>query len=311
MSWTLRTCWLLLGLLLGGATHAQDGTCARQLFKTMGQLSQTVEAGEFKLWYATQGDHALKDTRDLNANGVPDRIDDLLLQLRAARDLYSGVLQLTAPLQQPRYAQARHINVYILAMRKGNGLAFHEPVQSRPSRKSEPQPCGLRIYVNHELDPSRNLTPAHELFHLYQYGYAMFKRPWYLEGMARLMETAFSGPERLQRYQQASTRALNCKDVIGESYSAVRFWWEQEDGQSAVVIPESLMKLRYSTGLPVFTNQTFKHGGMVKKVLEQLGSLSKDMALQRDLQPYRWPLRVQGSQDFDEPMCQALTRILP
>ncbi len=311
MSGKVKACWLLLGLLFGSVAHAQDNTCSRQLFKSMGELSHTVEAGEFKLWYATQGPHALADTQDLNGNGVPDRIDDLLLQLQAARDFYTDVLQLTPPLQQARYAQAQGINVYVLAMRKGNGLAFHEPVQSRPSRKADSQPCGLRIYVNHELDPSRNLTPAHELFHLYQYGYAMFKRPWYLEGMARLMETAFAGPERLQRYQQAVLGPLTCETVMAESYSAVRFWQEQQDSSAAVQIPPSLTALRYSNGLAVFTNHSFIHGEMVKQVLEELGSLSKSMAQQHDLPLYRWPSRVQGSKDFDAPMCQAITRILP
>lgn len=305
----LKAVCLSAVLLFGAVVHAKETHCARQVFKSMEQLSHTVEQGEFKLWYATQGKHALPDTQDLNGNGVPDRMDDLLLQLQAARDFYSDVLHLTPPLHQPRYNQAHTINVYVLAMRKGNGLAFHEPVQSRPSRKADSEPCGLRIYVNNQLDPSRNLTPAHELFHLYQYGYAMFKRPWYLEGMARLMETAFAGPERLQRYQQVSSGPVSCQDVVGESYSAVRFWWEQQDAD-AIEIPASLNRLRYTDGTPVFTNQSFKHGEMVKRVLEELGDLSRNTAQSMDLPSYRWPVREQGSKDFDAPMCQALAKVL-
>lgn len=306
----LRASCFCVGLLLGGGASAQENSCARQVFKSLGELSHTVEQGEFKLWYATQGKHALPHSQDLNGNGVPDRIDDLLLQLQAAEDFYSDVLSLTPPLLQPRYVQARNINVYVLAMRKGNGLAFHEPVQSRASRNADSEPCGLRVYVSNQLDPSRNLTPAHELFHLYQYGYAMFKRPWYLEGMARLMETAFAGPGRLQRYQQASMGSASCETVTAETYSAVRFWWEQQDAEAAIEIPISLSGLRYSNGMPVFTNDSFHHGNMVKQVLKEMKALSRSAAESLGLPDYRWPAHLQNSKDFDASMCQAVGRVL-
>ena len=70
------------------------------------------------------GRDALKYQYDSSGSGVPDSIKDIAGQLQAAKYLYSSVLGLRFPLQQKIYAQARQINVYVLQLPKGNGLAF-------------------------------------------------------------------------------------------------------------------------------------------------------------------------------------------
>ncbi len=65
--------------------------------------------------------------------------------------------------------------------RKGNGLAF-DRVAAETMSDGRKLPCGLKFVLNAALEPARNITPAHEFFHLYQYGYAVFKQKWYLEG---------------------------------------------------------------------------------------------------------------------------------
>ncbi len=118
------------------------------------------------------------------------------MQLQAAKYLYSHVLGLRFPLQQKIYAQARQINVYVLQLPKGNGLAF-DRVAAETMNDGRQLPCGLKFVLNAALEPARNITPAHEFFHLYQYGYAVFKQTWYLEGMARWMENSFKAPEKI------------------------------------------------------------------------------------------------------------------
>lgn len=313
----LNLMWRALqgGLLLAALAHparAEDGGCRPLLFKAQAQLPHSVTRGDFKVWYATQGEHALARQEDTDGNGVPDRVDDLLTQLEAANRFYSEVLALTPPLAQPRYARAEVINVYVLAMQRGNGLAFHEVVQERPARRAAAGPCGLRMYVNRSLSPSHNLTPAHELFHLYQYGYAMFKRAWYLEGMARLAETAFAGPARLQRHVAGATGQPRCEDVWQESYSAVRFWWGlgADDGSDDVPIPAELRALRYHDGSAVFGVERFQRGSIVKPVLEQLRQRSEVLAGQHGLAPYRWPSRMQANALFDPEICGAVEEAL-
>ncbi|MGG4605919.1 hypothetical protein ACLPHM_14095 [Paenalcaligenes sp. Me131] len=300
-----------VALLAMGRSYAESESCAQQVFKSMQQLSHSVVQDGFTVWYATQGEHALTKIEDLNSNGIPDRIDDLLLQLIAAKNFYSNVLHLVHPLQQARYDSAETIHIFVLSMKKGNGLAFHEAVQLRPSRLEAPEPCGLRIYINNQLDASRNLTPAHELFHLYQYGYVMFKRSWYLEGMARLVETAFAGPNRLGRYMHSLDESVPCDAVMEESYSAVRYWWglANRHEKTRIVVPTSLRSLRYSNGVPVFSGHEFMHGEIILKALEELEHLSEITSQRLGLPRYRWPTRVQGANDFDSSMCDALETI--
>ena len=48
----------------------------------------------------------------------------------------------------------------------------------------------LTIDIDRDIG-TRNLTPAHELFHAFQNGYTLFKNAWYTEGTARWAENAF------------------------------------------------------------------------------------------------------------------------
>lgn len=107
-------------------------------------------------------------------NDIPVVINDLLLQLHSADKYYSQDMGLTPPLAQQRYQQAEFIDVYVVAMEKGNGLAFDEVVANKSSQQAEPYSCGIKMRINSTLQPSRNVTPAHELFHLYQYANSMF-----------------------------------------------------------------------------------------------------------------------------------------
>lgn len=71
------------------------------------------------------------------------------------------MLGLRFPLQQKIYAQARQINVYVLQLPKGNGLAF-DRVAAETMSDGRQLPCGLKFVLNAALEPARNITPAHE-----------------------------------------------------------------------------------------------------------------------------------------------------
>ena len=159
------------------------------------RLEKTHVVDDFHIYYSLQGKDALRYPQDSTGDGVPDVIKDIGRQLQAAQYLYTSRLGLRSPLRQKIYAQARQINLYLLALPKGHGLAF-DRVAAETMSDGTALPCGLKIVLNAGLQPARNVTPAHELFHLYQYGYAVFKQRWYLEGMARWMENAFRAPEK-------------------------------------------------------------------------------------------------------------------
>lgn len=174
----------------------QESRCVKGSILLNHRLEKEYVEDDFHIFYSLQGRDALKYQYDSSGSGVPDSIKDIAGQLQAAKYLYSSVLGLRFPLQQKIYAQARQINVYVLQLPKGNGLAF-DRVAAETMSDGRQLPCGLKFVLNAALEPARNITPAHEFFHLYQYGYAVFKQKWYLEGMARWMENSFKAPEKI------------------------------------------------------------------------------------------------------------------
>ena len=281
--------------------------CKSMHFKQISELDQVVIHGSFQVHYATRGSQKLGNLHDRNKNDIPDVIEDLILQLQASEQLYSEILGLTPPLHQPRYANAHHINVFVVAMKKGNGLAFDEVVNDRKGGDRPDTGCAIRMYISRDLEPSSNVTPAHELFHLYQYGYAMFKRSWYLEGLTRLLEEPFVG-ERKRRQATKNSAPLACHDVLSESYSASRYWRNRSEtlDLEPIDIPNDLLSLRYVDGRPVFKEQSINSGKFISSVLESLQRASARSSESADLPLYRWPEKTQRSSQFDQKICAAI-----
>lgn len=299
---TIYTAFLLV---FSTHTVADDGGCKTLIFKELNALPHKVESYPFRVWYATEGKNALKTpTADPAGNGMPVVINDLLLQLHSADTYYSQNMGLTPPLLQQRYKQAEFIDVYLVAMEKGNGLAFDEVIANKSSREAERHSCGIKMQINSALQPSRNVTPAHELFHLYQYANSMFKARWYLEGMARWVEQAFRGVSP----RDAKAVAPNsCTEVYDESYTASRYWQDLASRQQAadIVIGPDDIKLTYSDARPVFKDHAFKNGAAVKNIFNSLNTASLEVSKEVGLPPYKWPEKTQRSAKFNTEICEA------
>ena len=69
----------------------------------------------------------------------------------------------------------RRANQCLCAATAENGLAF-DRVAAETMNDGRQLPCGLKFVLNAALEPARNITPAHEFFHLYQYGYAVLNK---------------------------------------------------------------------------------------------------------------------------------------
>ncbi|MGO3127721.1 MAG: hypothetical protein ACTIJY_06590 [Luteimonas sp.] len=273
----------------------------------MAHLDRVHEAGAFAIHYTTRGEHALASSADLDEDGIPDAIQDIATQLVAASAYYSDVLGLRFPLAQPRYAHAGRIRVFVVSLRQGRGVAYDEVVRETSSRTSVTLDCGLKMLIDRNVAADRNATPAHELFHLYQYGYAMFKRSGYLEGMARWLESAFLGDAASSRGDVAVDKE-SCVDVMSRSYAAAGFWRGRGSTQPglASALPPSLRRARYVGGAPVFRVATFEGGYAVRPVLEALQSASAAASVDMGLAPHDWPEALQRSARFDSTICRAV-----
>ena len=290
-------------MLAPSATEEGAGICRPVHFPALSELDQHYSVDEFRVHYAVRGSHALDSLEDADHNGRPDRIDDLALQLLAARTLYSQFIGLRHPLEQARYAKAGRINVYVLALKRGNGQAFDEVVSEQV--RGQRMPCGLRLFIDHRLRPSRNLTPAHELFHLYQYGYSMFKSSWYLEGMARWVESFFRAAPPAAMLKEA---AMTCEAAYAKRYAASTFWRQRAaaSGEAARALPSSLRAARFTDGRAVIEVDRLQGGGFLLDALQALERTSAAVAKTQGLPLYDWPESVQQSAQFDSVICSAV-----
>lgn len=263
-------------------------------------LDRLLHSGMFEIRYTVVGKNAINNQDDVNRNGVPDDIDDLSRQLDAAYDYYVDVLGLTPPLSQPRYRRADRIEVLVEKIPQRTGVSFDEAV-----REAGQSNCELMIVVSAHLEFRRNPTAAHELFHLFQYGYAMFKVPWYLEGMARWIEAIFTSETNMSPHR--SSTPLRCEDVLDQSYRASLFWRSAAQFASPrrnASLPRRFRDNHYVNGRPVIADGSFS-GGIIRPVLEHLQRAS--LQVSRDgLSDFDWPEDVQKSHRFDFLMCRSV-----
>ncbi len=172
------------------------------------------------------------------------RREDIERQLAAADVLYQEVLHLTPPLEMPRYQQADFVMVILRTDQTRGGQAYDEVVRN----PSVPE-CHIRMALGGQVDAAHNLTPAHELFHLYQNAHMMFKQAWLHEGLARWSESLFRGGGQPAPALPADSDALEA--VMQSSYAAAAFWqrlFYLLDAQGDVAVPETLINQRYLNG---------------------------------------------------------------
>lgn len=269
--------------------------------------THSVAEGVFRVFYTTEGKHAVPPD-DRNGNGVPDRVDDIFVQLKAADWLYQTQLNLVPPLKHPRYAQSDGIEVHIQHFDQGTGLAFDEPTKPNWYEGQSSKAFTLKIKIGSQVDPRLSTTPAHELFHVYQYAYSPFKTKWFTEGMARWLEEPFSRQTQFAVPPSPST----CRELTGMAYNANGFFAQlaerQVSGFDRAAIADEYRQFVYSDGSPVIRIQSVYKFRPVKTWLERAAELGARESRRLGVVEGKWPETLQRSAQFDLTLCEALTK---
>jgi len=163
----------------------------------------------------------------------------------------------------------------------------------------------LTIALTNKWQPP-NLTPNHEVFHAYQYAYTFFKNPWYLEGMAHSMETAF-------RRGEVQTEVLprdhgQLEQVLTRSYGADLFWNRLMylcDSACSGSAPATAWK-----GGAYTPRSQFCGGRLVRSTLEQYQMIDKEAAQTRGIDPADWPEKEQRSPKNNPFLLRGLRRTI-
>lgn len=251
---------------------------------------------EFSIYYDLEGKAALLHQQDVNSNQIPDVVEDMMTQLIVSRRLLTDLLGFKHPLQQPRFEGVSSIRVRLVDMESGHGVAFDEPHRFPDQKGTET--CSLLIKMSRRLDAT-SYTPVHELFHLYQYGYAPFKTRWFLEGSARWAESLLNNRTLTS---EAIPNASQLNEFFQRTYDAGRVWQAlamRSDPLGEMRLPDDLKSLRYLNGSSVIADSQFYGASFVKRVLEQFADYGLQVSQTEQIDPYHWDEQRQKSQQFD------------
>ncbi|MDP2793073.1 MAG: hypothetical protein Q8O25_03160 [Sulfurisoma sp.] len=289
-----RATFLCLCLLAPGLALSLPAAAADTGWKAPREaLDQRHVAGVFRIHYTTTGGNAIRGDAAAAAT-LALRLGE---QLERAHRFYSDVMKLTPPLGNPRYPQARAIDVHVIELEGRKGSAGDEPIVYRYRHFDDFTPA-LTISISNRWTPG-NLTPEHEVFHAYQYGYTFFKNAWFLEGMANGMEAVFraraSGTAPLPQDAAALRRLLD------QSYGAGSFWnrlMRLCDADCPQAPPETAERR-----VPHVCGAHF-----VKRFLEELRTTDKLAARARGIDPRDWPEEEQRSERNNAWLLDSLAR---
>lgn len=272
-----------------------------------------------RVFYSTEGAAAVSP-EDSNENGVPDRVEDIARQAWAAHDLFCGVLDFPDPLESERYPGVTCIQISVVPrerIKDRNGVAYRVAQRARSIPEGSPEDRAIVAAVALNVDPRKNLTPAHEVFHLIQYGATFFGNRWYLEGMARWSEQGLGkgGLKDAAIVPRFPQRDEDRDRLYRESYEAARLFWnplvERVGGESTLPsgrIGERLAGLTYTDGSPVLADRDLSGAAFMRSVLLELGR-ADDRAF-RELGYGEWKLDKQNSKRNDPHIYNAVMDVL-
>jgi hypothetical protein len=278
---------------------------------------QVHRVDDVRLFYHTEGQHAV-DAVDVNSNGIPDQVEDIMTQVRAARKMFVEVLGFPEPLKTDRFREARFIDISFRHkdVLKMNGVAYDE-LQRYNKPGDPPGTLSIAFTVATTVKAPANLTPAHEFFHLIQYSTTYFKNRWFLEGTARWSERAL-GKGGLGAARVISTWPLpeaRKQEISAMTYDASEHLWNPLASQTGKdsTIPDSpalkqLQSMTYTDGTAVLKDLQLTGWAFIRDVVLELGQID-DIAF-RELGYDRWSEENQRSVKNDAYLFRAIEHVI-
>jgi hypothetical protein len=307
---------IALGLLL--PVFASISVASAQ---QLSPLNEHYVLDPIRVFYTNEGQSAVSQD-DVDQSGVPDQVENVAKQVWAARKLFCDVLEFPDPFESERFKGVTCIQVFLrdrAEINGVNGVAFSAAQRARSIPEGKPDDRALVMAVSIQLDPIKNVSPAHETFHLVQYGATYFKRSWYLEGQARWAEHALAEdgigeikfsprgpwPQRPQQLQQLPELGSKSEWVLWNPIAART---DKSGVLSERKLGEELVGLRYSDGSPVLRDHSLYGPEVMRDILIELGK--QDDEAFKDLGYDKWSGENQGSDKNDPYIYRAIMDVL-
>lgn len=312
LSFRVRLDFRALGLA-AAALMTVTSPVGAQLPAAPKPVDKVHQAGRIRIYFQTEGKDAVNPA-DLNHNGVPDQVEDAATQTRAAYMLFVDTLGFPDPFKADRFHSAAFLDIRFRNKEElgSNGKAYDE-LQRFNRAGDPPKTLSLAFNLATSVNPSSNLTPSHEFFHIIQYSVTFFKNRWFTEGTARWSERALglgaSGPVRYDGPWPLPDEKRTA--LFGMAYDASENFWNalaiKDDPEGR--IPESsvsteLKQLTYVNGTKVLQDLKFNGWQLLREVLRELDK-ADDVAF-RELGYDRWSEANQTSERNNPFILQAV-----
>jgi hypothetical protein len=285
-------------------------------------LEKVYLINEFRIFYSLKNKHNLpsKHKKDINKNNIPDFIDDIALQLVASSKLYTDILGFTHPLKSTRYKEiVKYIDVHILKCQTGGAGDAIINYNYKNTNVSRSKALSINLPNNLKY---HSLTPAHEMFHLIQNGYTMFKNSWYTEGTARWSEKLFlKGNGKTYKLPRPynSDDSINSiygtkqleKYILYKSYSVYRYW--NRMGKLAThneLFEIKNIKNKYVDGDIIIKGNNKMGSEFIKKFFEKLEEYDKFASKSKGYSKYDWKESDQKSKQNNVYILKAIKNTL-
>lgn len=303
----------LFSILHFGFYVNANADCDSSSPSVVAQLDHVYYASSnLRIFYTKSGENALQFPVDKNKNKVPDYIENIAIQANSIRQAWT-LLGYQDPLKSPRYKErVQYIDIQIQQL-NGLGLAFDEPHRhvNNPLKQNA---CALVILISNNIP---NLTGnssvvAHELFHLYTYGYTMFKQPWLAESLAAWSEGIIR-KGKIGAYGQR-TLPENEEDfnkyILQRTYKTSQLWNRLtvliDTSNEELRLPSPLLEMKYTDGQSVFQDPYLKGTFFIRTFLENLGKQDQQIAHLNNWDLYRWKEGDQKSARFNQQVLNTL-----
>ncbi|MDF1875014.1 hypothetical protein JHD48_04620 [Sulfurimonas sp. SAG-AH-194-I05] len=259
-------------------------------------LDKIHQVNEFRIFYTLHGVNALEDNTDLNNNNIPDIIENIGLQLDTANQLFHNIFEFERPLVRSRYKNTvKYIDVHILSLgyngNSGDAVILYDYKIIKENTKS------LSIAISNKIQFD-NLTPAHELFHVYQNAYTMFKNRWFTEGTARWSEYAFK--KRTGKQHNLPSTISQLETLLNQTYEAKYFWnrllFLCAKDDKGFQLPLYLKERVYiGTKIKIIEDDTLFGYKFLYSLFENLDKMDNIVTKDRNLKMFKWKEKEQKS----------------
>jgi len=264
---------------------------------TRENLDKVYQLDKLRIFYSLKGKHALpkENKKDKNNNKTPDYIENLASRLHVALLLFTDSFGLSHPLQRQRYKnKAKYIDIHILNKdSKGSTGDAIVKLNYKALKGSKDKSITMRLSTKLRKG---TLTPVHEMFHVVQNGYTMFKNRWYTEGTSRWAEYAQKKGTGSRKKLPKNTKEL--KKILGQTYKTKRFW-----RRLAYLLDKNNGRFQYSknqtevvVGYPTIVEDNRIYGyNFIKTFLEELDKMDAVAARNYGLPEHDWKEEQQRS----------------